>query len=181
MIEFPASYLQLIAKVTAQLRTDPDGEHGLPHWRRVYRNGLLIAKADPRVDMEVVALYAILHDSQREPSDEARDKMHGVLASRYAQELADKGWLKWLTKAQLTQLRAACIDHVLQLTVDLVSPGAATLAACFDADRLDWPRFGFNPEPKHLRSLYCLQPGVVERHIEEAWNPDDPNAMIEVD
>lgn len=161
--------------VIAQFRLELDGMYGQSHWRRVLRNGALIAEADPRVDSVVVAAFAFLHDAAR--ATEARDLEHGPAASALALRLACVDLFKGWSKSQLTLLRAACCDHPLALPLEMdAHRDAPTLNACWDAAKLDLPRMGVTPTG--LRSLYALQPGVIERHVEEAWNPDDPAAMI---
>lgn len=41
-----------------------DGDHGVAHWARVLENGLRLAEKT-RADVEVVSLFAVLHDSRR--------------------------------------------------------------------------------------------------------------------
>lgn len=170
---FPDKYDDVQRRVIRQFQLDLMGTHGIPHWARVYRNGLLIAGADPDVDLEVVTLFALLHDSRRE--NEYDDPMHGVRASRFAAQLAEEGLMPWLSKEQLTQLRGACTDHSLGFVINL-----PTIQACWDADRLDLGRIGVKPDLLKLGSLYSRQPGVIERHWDEAWQADGMDAMIEV-
>lgn len=175
MIQLPPKLATLEQAVIQRFKLDLEGMYGQAHWRRVLRNGILIAEADPdNVCLPVVCAFAFLHDAARET--EQRELGHGPAASRLTQELFDKGVLDWLDKTMLTQLRAAVCDHPLNLQIEQVSRGAATLNACWDAAKLDLPRMGVTPAG--LKSVYALQPGVVERHVAEAWNPDDPNAMI---
>lgn len=51
------------------------GYHGVVHWARVLENGLRIAEANG-ADREVVALFALFHDSRRVNED--RDDGHGL-------------------------------------------------------------------------------------------------------
>src|SRR5262249_13012834 len=61
-----------------------DGDHGVAHWARVYENGLRLAEATG-ANVEVVQLFAVLHDSRR--LSEAMDPAHGPRADDYAVEL----------------------------------------------------------------------------------------------
>ena len=170
---FPDKYDAVQQAVLRGFRLDVMGTHGLPHWARVYRNGLLIAAEDPDVDMEVVALFALLHDSCRE--DEYDDDMHGVRASRFVAQLHEGDILPpELTREQITLLRAACADHSRGFVINI-----PTIQACWDADRLDLGRIGIKPELRKLGSRYAQLPGVIERHWEEAWNTEGMESMIE--
>ena len=51
-----------------------NGTHGLPHWARVIETGHRLA-AETSADLEVVALFAVFHDSCRE--NEGWDDGHG--------------------------------------------------------------------------------------------------------
>lgn len=146
-----------------QFRLDGMGPHGLPHWQRVYRNGLRIADVDPRVDRKVVSYFAYLHDSQRE--DEWEDLMHGVRGADYVIQLRLHGHLDALTADQELLLRAAVCDHSRGFVTS-----DPTIQACWDADRLDLPRIGIKPDPKFLGSLYALTPGIIEQYWDEAWS-----------
>ena len=58
--------------------------HGMQHWERVKRNGLMLAQFDPQVNKRVVVLFAYLHDCERE--DDFEDEEHGI---RSAEKLYD--------------------------------------------------------------------------------------------
>ena len=60
------------------------GEHGIAHWARVLENGLKIA-ASNGADTEVVALFALFHDSRRVNEDE--DDGHGARGAQFARSL----------------------------------------------------------------------------------------------
>lgn len=159
---FPDSLDPLYRLVLKHFALDPYGAHGIAHWQRVLRNGLAIAASDPRVDPEVVTLFALLHDSCRH--DEFEDIAHGLRACRWTQELAEAGYLPPLTDVQLTKLKAAIIDH----SRGFVCPDP-TIQACWDADRLDLPRVGILPDPSLLGSEYARDPATIRRCWDEAW------------
>ena len=52
--------------------------HGVSHWERVERNGLLLAT--PECDVTVIRLFAYLHDSCRE--NDGNDYRHGPRAAK---------------------------------------------------------------------------------------------------
>jgi uncharacterized protein len=58
--------------------------HGPDHWRRVERNGLLLASRT-NADVEVVKLFALFHDCRRE--NEGCDEGHGQRGADYAATL----------------------------------------------------------------------------------------------
>lgn len=60
------------------------GAHGVAHWARVLENGLKLAEVTG-ADVEVVSLFAILHDSRR--MNEGTDPEHGPRAAEFAAEL----------------------------------------------------------------------------------------------
>lgn len=41
-----------------------NGDHGVVHWARVFENGLRLAK-ETGANIEVISLFAVLHDSRR--------------------------------------------------------------------------------------------------------------------
>lgn len=174
--DFPDRLDEVQRRTLAQFRLDVLGTHGLPHWRRTYRNGILIAKADSKIDLEIVTLFALLHDSQRD--NEYDDPMHGVFGAQFAEKLAHEGLLG-LDEERLTILKAAITDHPRGAVLEGEYWGQRTIQACWDADRLDLPRIGVEPDPRYLGSTYGLMPGIPEAHWEEAWNTSYPEAMIE--
>jgi uncharacterized protein len=119
--------------------TQPESElHGVEHWQRVAQNGEYLAVLTQGADGHVVVAFAALHDSQR--LNEHRDPEHGRRAALLANRL-DLG----LSLPQLAMLRYACEHHDQGLlTID------PTVGCCWDADRLDLPRIGTEPDPALL-------------------------------
>ena len=76
--------------------------HGLPHWERVERNGLMIAT--PECDETVIRLFAYLHDSCRE--NDSYDEQHGPRAAKMIESLRGT-LLKGLTDEQFRLLQEA--------------------------------------------------------------------------
>ncbi len=54
--------------------------HGLTHWRRVFENGLIIAK-ETGANKDLVELFALFHDSCRR--HDGRDRDHGKRAAHW--------------------------------------------------------------------------------------------------
>jgi uncharacterized protein len=109
----------------------------------VRENGLSLASVTDGVDPEVVGLFALFHDSMR--LNDGHDPDHGRRGSRLARELAR---LLPLQHWQLEQLTTACDGH----TDGFVSDDP-TVGACWDADRLDLPRVGIQPEARLLSTV----------------------------
>jgi uncharacterized protein len=116
------------------------GPHGVLHWARVRENGRRLAEATG-ADAEVVALFALFHDSCR--VNEARDDDHGRRGGELARSL--RGSLVLLDDARFELLFDACRLHTDGHTL-----GDSTLRACWDADRLDLGRVGIRPRPERL-------------------------------
>lgn len=86
-----------------------DDMHGMPHWLRVERNGMLLATGG--VDATVVRLFAYLHDKCRQTND--RDIYHGHRAAEMLPSLRgsllagldDGAFDKLVTACRLTRWR----------------------------------------------------------------------------
>lgn len=114
--------------------------HGMPHWERVERNGLLLATEE--VNTTVVRLFAYLYDKWR--IDNWEDLEHGKRAAENILKLRGT-LLARLKDEEFEQLRKACELHtVCHRTGDI------TIDTCFDADRLDLPRVGILPRPSKM-------------------------------
>lgn len=116
------------------------GQHGVAHWARVFENGQRVA-ATTGADAEVVALFALFHDSRRE--SESYDRDHGRRGGDFARSL--RGDLVHLDDARFELLFDACDRHT-----DGHTTGDPTLLACWDADRLDLGRVGIRPRADRL-------------------------------
>jgi len=82
------------------------GYHGVVHWARVMENGLRVAETNG-ADREVVALFALFHDSRR--VNESRDDGHGLRGGELAHSL--RGTLIHLDDARFDLLFHACRLH----------------------------------------------------------------------
>jgi uncharacterized protein len=116
------------------------GPHGPNHWARVLENGLKLAQKTG-ADSEVVALFAIFHDSRR--VNDYQDQGHGLRGAELAQSL--RGSLVDLDDKRFEFLYDACAFHTDGLTV-----GDINVLTCWDADRLDLGRVGTTPVGKRL-------------------------------
>lgn len=115
-------------------------EHGVSHWLRVMSNGFKLASLNKEIDRAVVFWFSLLHDSHRE--NEYEDPEHGLRAANWV--YANSNLLN-LDPAQVEQLAIACSGHTNQrLHSD------PTIAACWDADRLDLSRVGKVTDPYYL-------------------------------
>ncbi len=116
--------------------------HGLTHWERVFRNGLMLARqsgADPRI----IELFALLHDCRRE--NDGHDPEHGKRAAIFAGRM--RSGFNDLNDQDFRVLRRALAGHnLIRLTEDI------TIATCWDADRLDLGRIGTVPDPSYMNT-----------------------------
>ncbi len=128
-----------------------DGLHGVAHWARVLENGLRVGR-ETGADLEVVALFAVLHDSQR--INEGTDPDHGPRAAEFAKSL--RGGLIELSDHAFQLLYRACEGHTYELDHSDV-----TIQTCWDADRLDLGRVGIMPHPSRLCTDYAKLPKTI--------------------
>lgn len=144
---------RLTAFLRQQFMLDWNGIHGARHWARVLRLGRYLA-AEDGADIEVVTLFALLHDSCRE--DENRDPEHGLRASRVVR--AQNGILFVITDDQEDRLAAACEGHSKGGLSDDV-----TVQVCWDADRLELGRLAIMPDPHRMGT------DTAKRLCNHAW------------
>lgn len=135
-IDFPL----LWDRVTSQFKGDWASFHGPTHWRRVERNGLLLAKRT-QANVNIVRLFAIFHDSRR--LHDGWDEGHGARGAEFAREL--RGDAFDLVDDEFELLHYACTWHT-----DGTHHDNSTIATCWDADRLDLGRVGVIPDPKRM-------------------------------
>ena len=147
--------VDLVTELRERFVLDWRGIHGAPHWARVRRNGLMPAKATA-ANPRVIEAFAFLHDACRQ--SEGHDPEHGPRAASQAREL--NGTLLQLTDAEQLLLTAACEGHSRN-----GAKAEATIATCWDADRLDLGRVGIRPDPARL----CTAPAKDYKLIEWAY------------
>jgi len=150
------------------------GVHGVAHWARVLENGLRLAEATG-ANVEVVALFAVLHDSRR--INEFTDPEHGPRAAEFAAEI--RGTVLDLDDHEFRLLYRACEGH----THERDHPDV-TIQTCWDADRLDLGRVGIMPHPSYLCTEVAKRPetiqwadgrasfGVIPTFVLDVWEID---------
>lgn len=141
------------AQALAIFRLPHDSLHGPQHWKRVNAIGQKIAENVERVDPKVVCAFAFLHDCCR--VDEGQDEEHG---ERAAFQIRKMDWLD-LSHAQLRLLDAAISQHSKGFVIE----EQPTIAACWDADRLDLFRLHITPDPELLSLPYSRQ--LLENYL----------------
>lgn len=147
----------ILPTIRKQFRLNWWGHHGVRHWARVRRNGHIIAQHTPGVDLAVLDLFAVLHDAARHDEDE--DPSHGWRAMAHLRKLHSDTRLG-LSDGQFHTLLIAIERH----SDPRATPYNVTMAACWNADRLDLGRVGITPDK---RFMYA-----------EALPPDDIIAAI---
>lgn len=120
-------------------------DHGPNHWKCVALTGLEIARKEPAVDLQVVYVFAQLHDSQR--MNEYSDPEHGPRAAEVAAKaIAELGIPGFEVDGERgDKLIAAIRDHTTARASE-----DATIGACWDADRFNLWRVGTVPDVAFL-------------------------------
>jgi uncharacterized protein len=131
--------------VTSENDSSLESIHGPGHWRRVERNGLLLATRTPGADPVVIRLFALFHDSQR--LNDGWDPNHGARGAEYAKTL--RGAHYDLSGDAFEILHFACTWHT-----DRDRHDDPTVAACWDADRLDLGRVGIIPSAAYMSTTF---------------------------
>lgn len=148
----------LLQVILAQFKLGPNSIHGIEHWKRVEKLGLMLADKTG-ADKCVVSLFAHLHDSKRE--NESLDPKHGARAAVFLSELYKARDVS-ISEKQLEQLLSACRYHC--------DPAAKsddmTVMTCWDADRLDLWRIGEIPDPKQLNTDVARDPAMIKCALE---------------
>jgi uncharacterized protein len=116
--------------------------HGPDHWQRVAEYGAKLCEATPGADPHVAALFAVLHDIQR--LNDGYDPDHGRRAADLAARLRASGVFQ-ATEEQMQMLLPALAEHADGFTTE-----DPTIGVCWDADRLDLPRVGIQPNRELL-------------------------------
>jgi len=117
--------------------------HGPDHWARVERNGIYIGE-QVEADITVIRLFALFHDCKRE--NDGIDPRHGKRGAEYAKKLRNKFFE--VSDEQFNCFYNACKLHTRQIhTKDL------TIGVCWDSDRLDLGRIGFQPSAMFMNTI----------------------------
>ncbi len=135
--------------------------HGISHWERVEKNGLLLATED--VNTTVVRLFAYLHDKWR--IDNWEDMEHGARAAANLLSLRHT-LLSGISDDEFELLYKACALHTV-----CHKTGNITIDTCFDADRLDLTRVGIIPDPNRMATergaYYAMNMHLYQKDIQE--------------
>ncbi len=136
------TYNELWSYVIDNLNISPSSIHGPGHWKSVERYGLFLSD-NTGANQIVVRLFAIFHDCKR--INDGQDKDHGLRGANFAKQLRNK--LYTLNDQLFELLYEACADHTDQIFIE-----DATIATCWDADRLDLKRIGIQPDVSYLNT-----------------------------
>ena len=130
------------ARVLKDTSVEHSSIHGPDHWARVERNGLHVAQKTG-ADTTIVQLFAVFHDCMRQ--NDHIDPGHGRRGAEYATQI--KNELINIPPDDFDKFYYACEWHTDKIETDDV-----TIAACWDADRLDLGRVGFILDPLYMNS-----------------------------
>ena len=136
-----ATWLELIREVESRAPLASSRDHGVQHWRGVATAGAVLAEAVSDADPDVLFLFALFHDSQRE--NDYTDPQHGRRGADLALEILPR--YEILADEDLKVLWDACEQHTRALPTD-----DPTLGTCWDSDRLNLWRFDTIPEARFL-------------------------------
>ena len=155
------NWQRLWAHVTLEFQCDHNSIHGPSHWRRVERNGLLVAARSGAVEA-VVRLFAVFHDSRRE--HDGSDDTHGARGAAYATRF--RGMLFDISDEHFELFHYACTWHTHGRLSD-----HPTIGTCWDADRLDLGRVGRKPAARYMSTEFGRElatHGSIETFIRSA-------------
>ena len=145
MVEIHSKLSKTIEQIVKeQFTLGDESPHGVGHWRRVEEIGLYLSR-ETLADVQVVTLFAFLHDSRRQNED--HDPEHGPRAAQYVRQLSLEGLLP-LQQEQLNQLVFACQHH----SNPKIKTSDPTIQTCWDSDRLDLWRLDITPDPAFLNT-----------------------------
>ena len=128
-----------------------NGCHGVAHWARVMENGLRLAD-ETGANIEVLCLFAVLHDSKR--VNDGHDPDHGQRGADFAADI--RGKLFDLADHEFDLLYKACAGHTHERTHPDI-----TVQTCWDSDRLDLGRVGIVPHPSRLCTEVAKQEETI--------------------
>ena len=131
--------------VTKECIVRPHSVHGPDQWRRVERNGLLLAQRTG-ANVVIVRLFALFHDCRR--VNDGRDRDHGARGAEHARLL--RGRLFDLPDEDFERLHHACTWHT-----DADHHKDPTIGTCWDADRLDLGRVGMVPDSQFMSTAFA--------------------------
>ena len=110
-------------------------------------------------NMEVVEIYAYLHDCCRE--HDGVDPEHGARAAEFAESI--RGSVIQLDDEDFETLSRACTNHT-----GGSEDADVTVQTCWDADRLDLGRVAIYPDSKQLFTEFAKRRSTIERAWEDS-------------
>ena len=128
-----------------------DGIHVLDHWARVLENGERLAQVTG-ADMQVVSLFAVLHDCRRE--NEGCDHRHGPRAAALIDELGP-------AQLKLDEDQFARLSYAIAMHTEGLTQADITVQTCWDSDRLDLMRCWIEPHPRKLCTAAARDPEIL--------------------
>jgi uncharacterized protein len=153
-IDFESLWTSVIAEPNHR---DRYSVHGPDHWRRVERNGCILAARTGAI-VPVVRLFALFHDSRRE--NDGYDSDHGRRGAEFAAKVRGS-WFQ-LPDDQFELLRYACVWHT-----DGHHHEDPTIGTCWDADRLDLGRVGMIPDPSYMSTAFGAE--IATHGVIQPW------------
>ena len=142
----------LVVFLRERFAIDWNGAHGGSHWSRVRINGLQLAKLTG-ADSVIVEFFAFLHDSCRK--NEYDDPGHGARAAELVWRLPQE--MLPLSDSQRDILAEACRGHT-----GGEAHSNATVATCWDADRLDLYRVGIETDADRLITTFARTQQIMD-------------------
>lgn len=143
---------QLLAYIKKQYLVDWDGIHGIGHWTRVWRIGMLLAPLTG-ANQRVVGFFAFVHDACRR--DDKKDRHHGTRSARLAAKINTE--YLHLDEHELELLDRACRYHERGMITR-----EPTIGTCWDADRLDLRRIECRPDRNYLSTDSAKDEDVIQ-------------------
>jgi len=160
---------ELIEYFRGRFKLGFNSMHGYSHWLRVCENGLRLASLNG-ADRHIIVLFAFTHDLARE--NEGYDYQHGPRAASLIRSELQPKFLH-LDEDDLDRLAEAVAGHTNgHCLADL------TVQTCWDADRLDLARAGYEPDPDRLCTSEARDPEIIawahERSLNHHVTPPPP-------
>ena len=154
----------LLSELKKRFRCDWLGYHGINHWSRVQKNGLILAEREG-ARKDIVTLFSLFHDSARE--DEGYDTGHGIRALPLMDGL--RGVFFDIDEEGYAEVREAIEGH---------SDGKCThpsihVKVCWDADRLDLYRVGYEPHPRYLCTPSARKQAMIDEAVQRSRTTPD--------
>ena len=158
----------LVAHILEDYALPRTGVHGVAHWARVLENGRRLASLTAGVDLDVIELFAVFHDSRR--VNESIDWGHGKRGGELARLLLGEYFA--LDEARLGLLQYACDEHTSGKT-----RADPSVQVCWDADRLDLLRVGIRPRASLLCTEAARRPQILEWANDKAMRFEIPGLI----